>query len=58
MLSLTGKGGEAVGKMAWDGDSEGRRRNWQPMLDWREYAGRSGVVVPAEGERFFAPVMG
>lgn len=58
VLSLMGKGGEAVRKMAWDEDSEERRRDWQPMLDWREYAGRNGVVVPAEGERFFTPVMG
>lgn len=58
VLSLTGKGGEVVRRMAWDEESEGRRRDWESMLDWREYAGRNGVVVPVEGERFFTPMMG
>lgn len=68
-LHLTGRGGPAASELDWPTKVKRRRmrsnrfqkievttrKHWQPVLDWREYALRNKIDLPADVNKYFPP---
>jgi hypothetical protein len=42
-------------KQKWKFKRVSTRKDWQPTLDWREYALRNGIELPDDIDRYFPP---
>ncbi|KAF2995115.1 hypothetical protein E8E13_004224 [Curvularia kusanoi] len=64
VLQLTSRGGPSVSVLSWPTTMKKHKKKqklvtsrayWQPTLDWKEYAIRNGIELPADVDIYFPP---